>query len=159
MLLTSTFCLAQTFHKVGQDMLLEEGTVNQTRTASYVYLKNESNYNIIKNDIYSFFDSQINLNKESYDPTLDQSTSFLFYIYKETLILNSSFIFDENANPDTNPMINGHNSDIIAIVSYRLSGETKSINFFLNKKLDKIYAGNTEREITDLYRNIIGDLE
>lgn len=127
--------------------------------ASYIYLKNETNYDIIKNDIYRFFDSQISLKKEDYNPSVDPTTYFMFYIYKKTNILNKNFIFNENANPDANPIIDNHNSDIIAVVSYKIAGESKTINFFSNKRLDKLYSGNTEKAITASYRETIGDLE
>ncbi len=149
LLFISTQVLGQNFKKVSPDILLDEGTVNQTKLSSYIYLKNEQNHSIIKNDIYAFFDSQISLSKNDYNPEINPTTTYMFYRYKKTTVLNENFIFNINANPDNNPMIYGHNMDLIAIVSYELIGASKSVDFYSNTTLVKQYENNTERTITN----------
>lgn len=56
-------------------------------------------------------------------------------------------------------MIFNHNSDIIAIVSYKRVGQRRSINFFSNKNLEKIYINGTEHQITNTYRELVQIIE
>lgn len=155
----SYISVGQTFHKTGPDIYFYGSTVNQTKVASYIYLKDEADFSKIKNDIYRFFDAQISLKREDFKPNIDITTTYIFYIYKRTNDLNQNFVFDKNANPDNNPMIHNHNSDIIAIVTYERIGSSKSIDFYADKKIQKLYRGDTEKRVTDSYRELVGDLE
>lgn len=147
--LFSITAIGQNFFQAGPDTLLNEGEVSQVKLKSYIYLGNSTNKNAIKNEIYTFFDSQINQNPEDYNPTVDVTTSYSFYIYKKTDVLNENFVFVNNINLEDNPLINGHNNDIIAIVDYSISSNgTKSIYFYENRNLVKRFLKNREITLT-----------
>ncbi len=147
LLLFSINAISQNFHQVGPEVILDEEDVSQTKIQSYIYLNNSTDYNIIKNDIYSFFDPQINQNPQDYDPATDITTSYMFVVYKNTAVLDENFVFDENA--DNAPLIDNHNNDIIAVVNYSISSNNiKSIFFYQNKILIKRFFKNQEKTLT-----------
>ena len=94
--------------------MLYEDSINQTSLSSFIYLKDTSDYNQIVKDIYAYFDKQINLSIEDYQPDVDPTTMWLFYIYQKTNVLNENYILNPMVNPEMNPMIHNHNEDLLA---------------------------------------------
>lgn len=141
--------MGQNFIQIGPDILIDEGEVSQTKIQSFIYLGGATDYNNIKNDIYYFFDPQINQNPQDYTPSIEITTSYLFIIYKKTGVINENFVFNENADSDKNPLIYGHNNDIIATVNYSISSnKTKSIFFYEDKNLVKHFFKNEEKALS-----------
>lgn len=153
-LLFSLTTIGQNFRQVGPNVYLDEGEVSQTELQSYIYLQNINDYDVIKNHIYSFFDNMVNQNPENYNPALDKTTSYMFIVYKKTTVLNENFIFNENANVEKNPLIDGHNVDILATVNYSISSnQIKSIFFYENKILVKRFLKNEEKPLTNAMKD------
>lgn len=147
---------SQNFHKViTNDVILFEGTINQTKVNSYIYLGSDTNnYDLIKNEIYNYFDSNINLDIDNYRPDIDPTTTYYFYIYKKTSELSSSYSI---ANNDI--VIPNQNENLIAIVSYSMASNQKVVNFYNNKVLVKIFDNNIEKTISSLDNRLMGNLD
>ena len=152
---------SQNFHKViPNDVVLFEDTINQTKVNSYIYLGSSTNdYNFIKNDVYNYFDSIINLDIDNYRPDIDPTTLHYLYIYKKTTELNTSFNIANDDLIDNNIIIPNQNENLIAIVTYSVTSGRKTINFYNNKTLVKIFSNSTEKAISDLDNRLMGDID
>ncbi|TGV00389.1 hypothetical protein [Flavivirga rizhaonensis] len=152
---------SQSLHKViSNDVVLFEGTINQTKVNSYIYLESSANdYNLIKNNVYTYFDPNINLDVDNYRPDIDPTTLHYFYIYKKTTELNTSFNISNNNLINNDVIIPNQNENLIAIVTYSMTSGQKTINFYNNKTLVKIFDNNTEKVISDLDNRLMGDLD
>ena len=155
----NTILISQNIRQVGPEKAIYEGSVSQEKIKSYIYKGNLSDYGEIKNQIYNYFDQKIDMNFDNYHPEIDPTTSYTLFIYRKTDILNESFNFETNPQPELNPLIYGHSNDIIAVVTYSLVGSIKTIYFYSNKKLTKIFIGEIEREMNEDSKILIGDLE
>ena len=120
------------FQQIGPTVIESLGEVSQKSYSSYIFNGDPTNHLNFKNIIYTFFDSQIDMNLENYNPQVDLTESKTYFIYKTTSVLNQNFIFNENSDPTNNPLICNHDSDIVAIVTYSISGQSKSIYMYNN---------------------------
>ncbi len=152
---------SQNFHKViPNDVVLFENTINQTKINSYIYLgSSTNNYNLIKNNLYNYFDPNINLDIDKYRPDIDQTTLHYFYVYKKTAELNTSFNISNNDLINNNVIIPNQNENLIAIVTYSMTSGQKTINFYNNKTLVKIFNNSTEKSISNLDNRLMGNLD
>jgi len=140
-------------HKVSSEIRTFGGV--DTEYSSYVYSGDATQSNtIIKNELYSFFDTRINLNVEEFSQNESTSTSYINFIYRRTSRLNNTLTINSNSsNNEKFPMIQGEDSNLIAIVIYRIALNSKEVIFYSNKTPVDRYYFNQQESINADFRN------